>query len=1011
MPLTGGATEGRYGRRGRRGISAIVSLLVIVIVVAGMGLGSFALMGGFSGGPGSTCAPANSPACGVFANLHDVKLVVPLKSVQQRSQVPLTASLPAGESATKFTFLFGDGTEANSTSNIVTHNYTAAGIYLILVQATVNGVVHDNSGGLAMVDVTNSFSADTAGVLPTVQGSIVSNSTSTPNDRVVTAVFAQQGAVTVSASYSASPTNPAYSTATPTIEASNGQLSGQNITPISARATVTYNVPGLYHISFVGKSVQVADPNVTAYQNFTWTVYVAPSGVHPGVAGLQRPTSPHAGTIIDYELAPGGAFSEDPAIDYETVGYEPIINVYQPLILYNGSAAGPDPADFIPALATCVPGSTQCESLYGSTLTDGTNYTFVVNPNSSFYDPATGAHWGVYPSDVVFSLARTLGFSTLPSVSSNPGWIIAQALLDPGNASWNTIHSSFNNTPQGILSSMIVNGSSCPAAAMAPATGHGCVTFHAYGHGHDWPYFLELIADPLGGSIVPCGWFSAVAQGAGIPYWTAGNISGAGDHPCGLPGAAGYGVPVSRMPANGWDRWEQLGSGAFGTYQGHVQFNMVGSGPYYLAAYIAGQSYTLKANPAYNRTPTCVASYCTPAPGSYAPTVEVTWETSATPGEQAYGAGVADFASIPQTDFGLLLQLIGQGKVDAITAPTLTIGFYPFDMTFNLGNAQRYTTQPITVPTDWFSYLGMRELFSRAYPYATVTKTILTTDGVQLGFGYGGAIPQFMGNYYPRDITWPNTDPCSDQTNMTCPSYWWQQMHSPSSPYYDPEVASCSSANPCQVPMFGITGSPTGDEIRAQWAGLIQQITGGAVTVGPQDINFVDVIINSEFSGPGQNALPMYSLGWAPDYPDPTDYVQPLLLPNSTYTYGDAVMQSLWQTQFATGCAHGTTDYNYYANTTFPQSCQGVAYKAMVYALNLAAVATDAGQRILLYDLAEKICYQLSLYVYTSQANQVGTFSAWIDASSLNTNVTVGGGGDQTFFWITGNNVQGVGST
>src|SRR5262249_19006152 len=151
--------------------------------------------------------------------------------------------------------------------------------------------------------------------------------------------------------------------------------------------------------------------------------------------------------------------------------------------------------------------------------------------------------------------------------------------------------------------------------------------------------------------------------------------------------------------------------------------------------------------------------------------------------------------------------------------------------------------------------------------------------------------------------------------------------------YYDPEVTSCTSQSPCQLPMFGETGSPSNDQVMALWATQVEQITGGAVKVNPVDITFVNVLINSEFSPAGENPMPTYALGRAPDSPDPTDYTLPLYNPNSTYTQGDAVIQSLLVPDFTNGCAHGITDYNYYANSSFPQACQGIAYKAMLYTL------------------------------------------------------------------------------
>ncbi|MCI4367527.1 MAG: ABC transporter substrate-binding protein, partial [Thermoplasmata archaeon] len=731
-------------------------------------------------------------------------------------------------------------------------------------------------------------------------------------------------------------------------------------------------------------------------------------------------TSPHPGTVIYYELAPGGAVSVDPAIDYETVGYEPILNVYQTLISYNGSNTGPSWQEFVPVLSTCVPGSPACSKLYGNGWTgiDGSNYTFVIQPNASFYDPVTGNSWGVYPTDVFFSLARTMGFATLPCVTCNNGWILTQSLLSKGNGTWSGIHGSYNNTPVNISNSMTLNETAngdCPAAAVG-AGQHGCITFHVNGNNKAWPYFLELIADGLGSSIVPCGWFSAEAQAAGIPYWTQGNISGSGDRPCQPLGTPGLGVPLSQIPYIGWDHWEQLGSGDFGTFQGHVQFNMAGSGPYYMADYAAGTGYTLKANPFYSSNPDCAWHGCQPIKGQYASTVEVFWESTPTPGEQAYLGGVADAASIPSTDFSLLLQLIGKGQVNAVTGPTLSIGFYPFDLQFNLQGAQRYATSQISIPQDFFSFVGMRAFFAYSYPYQTVQNTINTVHGVELAFLSGGAIPQFMANYYPKDIQWPSQNPCTDGTNMACATFWWDQMRNSSSPFYDIEAASCTHNSPCEFPLFGETGAPALDETNAIWSAQISSLTDGAIKVDPLDINFNELIGNSEFSGPGQDAMPMYSLGWAPDYPDPTDYVNPLYNPNATYTNGDAVSQQLLTTQFGsgTGCATGAKSNDtalFYADNYVNNSCQGNAYQSMLHILSLAAFETNLTLRVAMYDEAEKIAYHLFLYVYTGQGNAIENAASWVDSSSFNSNVTEGAAGDTPFFALTGNGVQYAGST
>jgi hypothetical protein len=994
-----------------RGLTTVGAAILIVVILVVLSVGTYALEGGFSPSNPTVCTPPTSAVCNQFLNLHDVSVLVPFKSVSEGSLVSFTASLPQGESPSSYTFNFGDNPTAvlkPTSSPIVNHTYTSSGSYIIYATADVNGVVHDSLDDLIVLAVSATYCASCAGSTASVTGNIVSTSAAPAGTAGITAVISPDQSVTVSGSYTSAPTNPAFSTLPPKIIASNGGVitSSANTTTsaTSARATGQFATAGSYTMTFVGSAT---NGSATVYNNYTWSVFVSPPGVTPIVPGAAAPTSPHPGTIVGYELAPGGGQSEDPAIDYETVGAEPIFNVYQTLITYNGTSVGPTANDFVPVAATCVPGSPQCTALYGNTLTDGINYTFVIQHNSSFYDPATGKSWPVYPSDVVFSIARDLGFSTLPAPTIRPGWIVAQALLNSGNESWNPIHGAYNNTPQNVLGSMTVNGSDCPKVAMV--NDHGCVTFYAYGSHHPWPDFLELVADPLGAGIVSCGWFSARGQAAGIPYWTRGNVSGAGDQPCPMPGE-GMGTPVNQVPATGWDQWEQLGSGSFnGQFLGNVQWAMLGSGPYYLASYIVAAAYTLKANPAYGGNPYCTWTGCPVTPKQYASTVEVTWETTETPGEQAYRYGAADFASIPSTEIGLLLQLIQEGKVNALLGPTLNIGFTAFNMDFYLQGLQHLTTNPVTAPTDFFSYLGMREFFARAYPYQTIQNTINTRDGIELSFPEGGAIPQFMGNYYPRDIPWPNTNPCSDPTNSTCPAYWWAQMQNPSSPYYDPEVAHCTNSNPCALPIIGTVGNPAGDQVLQIWTQSLNTLSGGDLNIGFQDVNFLTLVIYSE-STAGTNAMPTFGLGWAPDYPDPTDYVTPMYAANSTYTEGDAVAQGLEQPQFATGCAESYKLYNYWANLSLiPQSCQGVAYRAMLQALNAAAVETNLALRTVMYAQAEKIAYGLCLYVYGGQGNAIYNMASWVNINSINQNVMTGG--DSVFSQITGNGVQYQGST
>ena len=997
-----------------RGLGKPLAVVILAVVLVVSGAGTYVA---FSH-PITTCAPANGPVCSPSSNTHDLGVLVPLRTTQENVPIPVTAIVPSQYQASSFVFNFGDGTTNHTTSPTVIHTYTTPGVYIISVSAVVNGVVHDNGHALTTVSVATDYATDSLGTVPTSLGALLSNTTSSVNP---TSLLQIGQSVTFQGMYTLPPTNPLYTLGTPTIVSPGGTISGASNTSQSAQASVSFAKAGTYEVTFVGSGVSSGNP--TAYGNFSWTVEVAPSGQNYGFAGSSTTVDPHPGQVVAYESYSGGATTFDPAIDYDLAGYEVVGNIYQTLILYNGSAAGPSPDDYVPMIATCVPGSAQCASLYGGdTLQQGSNYTFVISSAPQFYDPydsVNGAHpsWGIYPSDVMFSVLRTLAFSLLPYPLFTNGWILTQSLLPGGNASWDTgLHATFNNTAQWMFAAMTINGTDCPAVALSQQ--HGCITFHANAsnsYGSAWPFFLELISDEQGGSVVPCGWFSMPAQGQGIPGWTESNASDQGPHPCRAPTPA----QVSAISPTAFDSWEENYYNAVtGVYAGNTQWRPAGSGPYYLSGFTLGESYDLAANPAYHSNPFCTWSACQPVAGNYVPIVRVVWESDPTLGEQSMASGVADFASFPSTDTGFLLQLIQDGKANAQVVPSLAINTLFFALNFSKSRENTYTSNPVTIPSDFFSYLGMRQFFVHAYPYASVQSTVNTVDGIQYGFDFGGAIPDFMGNYYPHNINWPTGNPCTNASDTSCPAYWWAAMNDKMGPYYDPEAASCTSVNPCKFPVYNSQGDTAEDERLPLFIASVANVSGGAIQMSLVDIPATTLALEGT-AGPGTNALPMETGVWYPDYPDPTDYAYPFYYPDATFTLPEATAEGLGSSYVTTtpnafnstmpGGAACPTDYNFYVNIStagypvVPQSCSGAAYDAMIGLMTAAGSLPANALRVLQFDQAETIANELGIMISEYQNDIVIPYAAWIHPSSVSTNVIYAG-----FYWwwlVNGNGV------
>jgi hypothetical protein len=793
-----------------------------------------------------------------------------------------------------------------------------------------------------------------------------------------------------------------------------------------------------------------ASPTVTAGSAGSLGVPVqqtAPSAVPLGGGG-GVPVSPHPGTLEIYEITAGGATTEDPAIAYDTVSAEPILNVYEPLITYNGNQN----TSLLPVLATCVPGTPQCVTDYGSSLIDDQNsmpytgaagqqpiyWTFVIDPAAHFYDNATGKSWGVYPTDVMFSEARYLAFSEIIGSGNTAGWLTAQALL-PAGTGWDAggVHSPYNNTPGDIMSSMLINDSAyCPSTAITNA--HGCITFKADGLGHDWPFFLQLIGDEFAGAVLPCGFFSA--HHSGIPGWTGSNAAN-GDGPCAVP-QLGHSQSTSSIawsdylanltstasgPSNAtsWDAYEATLSGSdypVPSGEGYVQWHMAGSGPYYAATNPNGSpgGYVLGVNPAYAQPSGCsgaggLAVYsgvCYPAVGKYIPNAEIIYQVNSdTVGVNACKAKTADFCAFLTVDAGEMKTLHSEGLVNYYIAHSLSTFFQPIDLNWSvasftsIGNTNNSN---ISIGPQFFSGLAARAFLQQSYDYLESEQKAWTQSGIPFEFEAGGPIAIGMGNFYPTNVTFPLGNADTNPSDVGGAAWWWAQGTNPSSQYYDPQLAACKVTK-CIFPIVGELADPSLDKAYGYWMNSIRTITGGALDPYSIDVPFagaVNSLVGQLSESPGSGAYPVFTLGWAPDNFDPQDYMAPMAYPNNTYTYSTAVEEQMALKKFnSPSCGHATyssfADLVYWAHQSqLTSACQGVAWQVMSYWNQAATSVANLTQRILDYNLVEHILNAEALIVWQGQANQVTTAAPWIAGNSINFNQAVGGGNDQFWFEI-----------
>ena len=1026
----------RLGRRGISGITAAIILIVVVVVVGGAGYAGLSAAGGSSSAsPPATCAPLTSPVCSNSARINDVVLFVPYQpgygqiafQSTQGATLPASVYLTNGETASSFSVNWGDGTTTTQSTTSFTHNYPGLGQYVVSATADVGGVTHTGTAYLFPIVIGPSATSQSSGEFPAISATFNNGTASGVRPWVHVG-----GTVTVAASYTTLPSAAGYTALPPTITATSGAtLVTNGSSADAATATYTFTTPGVNEITFVG---QISAPHGYVWQNYTWSVFVGQTGASLActycTSGGSTGGSPHPGTIYSYEIAPGGATSLDPSVDYETVGGEVIMNTYEQLVNYNASST----STFVPVLSTCVPGPAatgpnSCAAQYNGndlnaagSLGAGQYWTFPISSTAQFYDSSTGAHWGVYPSDVMFSVLRTMMWLQTPSQYVYNGWIIGQSLLPYGNSSFDNstvFHAPWNNTPTWMLNSMLINDTAyCPASAMV--NDHGCITFDADGSGSLWPFFLEFVQDMEGASVVPCGWYSA--HGGGIPDF-AGTSAANGDGPCWLPSGSGQTTTnsstwtnyVNSVPSNAYDNLEA--QGALNPYQPQpsVRWSVVASGPYYPVSVNLGQGYVLKANP-YYAEPNCVAAPgCYPAPGHYASNVYVFWDPDSTAGLEQYVAGQADFASFFPTDTPTILNLVKQGKIGLLSVPTLETFDFGYNFWLNSTATEGASSITMNVPADFFDNPAMRAFLSNAFPYNYSLTQINTEDGITYDNNLGGAIPDGLGNYYPTNISWPgyNTatatwhDPSSDASVVGGAAYWWKQLTTVGSPYYDPEIsADCSTTTPCTWPMVSEQGAPQIDTAVDAWNADIKSISGGLLAPSRWDPTFSTLVANSA-DPPGTSPFPVEIDGWLPDYPDPTDYMAPYYAANGSYTFGaglgqvflagpagpDGTVLSPGPYYCAEGAQLGTTYAQNFSALAFwangglvNETCQGTATLAMDWAMNFAATDANPTQRLLLYNMIESVGNNLVLYMYYIQPVGIGSYANWINPSTITTN-------------------------
>jgi len=201
-----------------------------------------------------------------------------MQSVVEGLSFPAFVWISPYSTPSAFAVNWGDGTSTNWTSAQLsegepfTHVYHDLGTFVLQSAATFRNWTVFGNATLVPLRAQPPVPASISQIFPVLSTTFTNGSFGGPN---YPWIHVGQS-VNVSAEYASVPTFPGYVPGPPTLIASPGAertAVSNNLTGVSA--TYSFSSPGMFQITMVGP---IAEPWGTIYQNYTWSVFVAPAG-------------------------------------------------------------------------------------------------------------------------------------------------------------------------------------------------------------------------------------------------------------------------------------------------------------------------------------------------------------------------------------------------------------------------------------------------------------------------------------------------------------------------------------------------------------------------------------------------------------------------------------------------------------------------------------------------------------------------------------------------------------
>ena len=921
-------------KQGASNTKWLAIIIVLVVIIAALGVIAFYHPTTTSTSNGTTASITSQTAVAQY-------------------NTPYNVNVTTNGKFNSIDFYWGDGSPQVASyngSNTVTlsHTYTSPGNYYVyFVVNFANGTFTSNKELLPIgMSAAASSLPDTSSY-----GDIALQSSSAAPVVSNTWIYAPGTSLSLLLGYFTPPANSNYQVVNQILEViHNGSLvnvaalpyyfnnsSGMFELPLSS---AIYNLSlsaGYYQLELITYTAVV---NATSGAVNSSTVVSTPYYTDIPVfatATLYSTTAAGSTTFVNAEAETGGYKTLDPAIEYDTVSYEIALNTEITLFGYNGSSS----SNFFPYLAAYLPTTTN-----GGINTNWANYT-VNGPNGPYnvtiqpYENytihlrsnATFADGSSITAwDVAFSLTRLLLLDA--GSPGTGGWINAQYLLPGDYFASNT----FYNITQNITWSNATNN----------------ITIH-----YQLPMAPSLVFETLGFTsgvqILDAAWVQAHGGGIG---WNA-------------AGFANY-----------------TAHGNAGDYVSYLVNNIMASGPYMIDYTVPASETVLIANPAYN-----------PPAGGNEPKPTINMIIIEYIGQEStrylqLKSGYAFAAGIPTSDWYLVQGLQKSGTVNVYSFATISLFWY--NINTNINETMLSSVYPqANVPQSFFDSVQVRRAFADSYDYAyylaqQVGNAIYNES---FGYGYTGMLPNGMFGYQ-SNATLQSAGVSLPQYNLTYAKQNWTAFVN--SAYFAADGLTNTSSGVLynvavlNIPVFVFSADPVDVEGATTWGQNLAQVIPGIV-ITPVPTSFPTLL---SWQVTGQNPAPIYELGWAPDYPYPTDYMGPMAYPsmNSFYPGSNGFFPEWFNSTSnpVSGVPGMTAQYN---NLTAMQDeyLNG----------SLTGNPTVALQN---FHAMNEMLVNMTFYVYLFQEGGFWVINSHITGSTVSDyqeNVMMGGGGDLMYNYLT----------